>query len=155
MTGRNAAELHVLLGVSRTHKNFYCFPCQLKIMDLLDRYHGYKISRRTLNRDLGWLEKNGFIKRIRRIRKGECGNPVFTSTLYKFTAKVFKWLDSLGRLVGRCFSWFRVPKMAHYQATQKQASSPVASASEALASLVKKVGSKKGQNSVTGGVCMA
>jgi len=122
MTARQEALLISLLSVAKKHKKFYCFVSQKRLEELLKDFHRMAISNRTLNRDLRWLEDNRFISRLRRIRKGVDGKPLFTSTLYKFTGKLFNWLNSIGNRVKRLFSWFRLPKMADYKLTQKQAS---------------------------------
>jgi hypothetical protein len=60
---------------------------------------------------------------------GPDGKPIFCSTLYKFTGKMFNWAYSLGKAFKNVFSFFRVPKWAQYQLSQKQVSSPVPAAS--------------------------
>ena len=113
MESRSGAILGTLVGISKTYKKRYCFPSQNKILDLISRFHGFGISRRTLNRDLFELEKEGFIKRIRRLRRSGSGSLLFSSTLYKFTGKAFKYLYGLGKWVEGIFSAFRVPKVSH------------------------------------------
>ena len=113
MESRSSAILGTLVGVSKTYKKKYCYPSQAKIIDLLKKYHGFDISRRTLNRDLLELQKEGFITRMRRLRRSRSGALLFSSTLYKFTHKAFKYLYGLGKWVQGVFSSFRVPKVAH------------------------------------------
>lgn len=125
MTGRCESELISLLSVAKAHKKKYCFVSQKRMAELLEKYHRVGISNRTLNRDLRWLEDNGFISRLRRIRVGADGKLVFCSTLYKFTGKLFNWLYAMGNRVKRFFTFFHLPKMADHQLTQKQASSCV------------------------------
>jgi hypothetical protein len=123
MSSRCESILVSLLSVAKKHQKYYCYVSQRRILELLVKYHRMGISRRTLNRDLRWLEDNGYISRLRRIRVDRNGGLVFTSTLYRFKGKLFNWLNSLGSRVRRLFSWFRVPNLAHHQLTQKQASS--------------------------------
>jgi len=123
MTSRCEAELVSLLSVAKAHQKKYCWVSQKRIQELLDKYHGMGISNRTLNRDLRWLEDNGFISRLRRIRVGPDGKLIFCSTLYKFTGKLFNWLYFMGNRVKRFFSFFRLPKWADHQLMQKRASS--------------------------------
>ncbi len=118
MSSRCESTVVSLLSVAKKYNKPYCFVSQKRILELLEKYHSYGISRRTLNRDLRWLEDNKFITRLRRFRKGPEG-PIFCSTLYKFEHKVFMWLYSMGNRVKRFFLFYRVPKMAHYQLTQK------------------------------------
>jgi len=152
MTARHEALLISLLSVAKKHKKFYCFVSQKRLEELLRDFHKMVISNRTLNRDLRWLVDNGFISRLRRIRKGPDGKPLFTSTLYKFTGKLFNWLNSIGNRVKRLFSWFRLPKMADYQLTQKQASCVGGLLSADWTSFIDKDGSAMAYNRVTGEV---
>lgn len=123
MTSRCEAEVMCLLGVAKKYKKFYCWVSQKRIEELLEKYQSMGMSNRTLNRDLRWLEDNGYISRLRRIRVNKEGKLVFCSTLYKFTGKLFNWLYSMGNRVKRLFSHFRLPALADYQLHQKQASS--------------------------------
>jgi len=152
MTARQEALLISLLSVAKKHKKFYCFVSQKRLEELLKDFHRMAISNRTLNRDLRWLEDNRFISRLRRIRKGVDGKPLFTSTLYKFTGKLFNWLNSIGSRVKRLFSWFRLPKMADYQLAQKQASGVGGLSSSDCTSFIDKDGSAKVYNRRTGEV---
>jgi len=129
MTSRCEAVVISLLSVAKKHEKKYCFVSQKRLQALLETYHKFGISNRTLNRDLRWLEDNGYISRLRRIRVGDGGKLVFCSTLYKFTGKLFNWLYKIGNRVKRFFSFFRLPKMADHQLTQKAASSPGAPSS--------------------------
>lgn len=129
MTSRCEAEVMSLLGVAKKYQKFYCWVSQKRILELIEKYHSMGISNRTLNRDLRWLEDNGYISRLRRIRINKEGKLVFCSTLYKFTGKLFNWLNSMGNRVKRLFSHFRLPRLADYQLLQKQASSLAAGSS--------------------------
>jgi hypothetical protein len=121
MTSRCEAVVMSLLGIAKKYHKFYCWVSQKRIEELLEKYHQFGISNRTLNRDLRWLEDNGYISRLRRIRVNKEGKLVFCSTLYKFTGKLFNWLHSMGNRVKRLFSHFRLPALADYQLQQKQA----------------------------------
>jgi DNA-binding transcriptional ArsR family regulator len=129
MTARCEATVMSLLGVAKKYQKFYCWVSQKRLEELIEKYHEIGLSNRTLNRDLRWLEDNGYISRLRRLRVDKEGKLVFCSTLYKFTGKLFNWLNSMGNRVKRLFSHFRLPKLADYQLLQKQASSIGASAS--------------------------
>lgn len=115
MESRLAAILSCLLGVCLKHGKKYCYPSQSKLLELLSEYHGYDISVRTLNRDLALLVADRYLDRVRRTRmiKG-CGKR-FTSTLYKFRVKAYKWLYAVGKWSNAVFSCFRLPKMADYK----------------------------------------
>lgn len=115
MESRREAILSCLFGVSLRYGKKYCYPSQGKLEQLLSEYHGFDISNRTLNRDLLQLVEERFIVRVRRTRNiGGCGKR-FTSTLYKFRVKAYKWLYALGKWANSVFSSFRLPKMADYK----------------------------------------
>jgi len=115
MESRGEAILSTLFGVSLKHEKKYCYPSQGKIEQLLSIYHDIDISNRTLNRDLRILEDEGYISRLRRTKKVEGKKRTFTSTLYKFKAKAYIWLNSLAKWTKKVFSSFRLPKMADYK----------------------------------------
>lgn len=108
-----------LVNVARIHRKKYCWPSQIKILNLLEKYQSLEISRRTLNRDLKWLEDNGYISRLRRIRMSPDRKLIFCSTLYKFKGKLFNYLHFLRNSLDRIFCLFRVPKWAHNKATAR------------------------------------
>jgi predicted transcriptional regulator len=115
MESRGEAILSCLFGVSLKYGKKYCYPSQGKIEQLLLNHHCFKISNRTLNRDLLNLVDEGYIERLRRTKRVSCGKREFTSTLYKFKAKAYIWLNSLGKWVKKVFSLFRLPRMADYK----------------------------------------
>jgi predicted transcriptional regulator len=92
--------LQVLIGLSRGKKRVWCYPSQDKLVSLLARYHGIRISRRTLNRWLRDLESAGFIRRIRRHRMGEDGRPRFFSTVYVTLRKALRYAASWAACLG-------------------------------------------------------
>jgi hypothetical protein len=92
--------LQVLISLSRGKKRVWCYPSQDKLVSLLARYHGIRISRRTLNRWLRYLESSGFIRRIRRHRRGEDGRPRFFSTVYVTLRKAFRYAASWAACLG-------------------------------------------------------
>jgi len=120
MTSRCEAVVISLLSVAKKHGKKYCWVSQNRLEELVIKYHKMAMSNRTLNRDLRWLEDNGYISRLRRIRVDPAGRMVFCSTLYKFKGKLFNWLYSVGNRVKRLFSFFRLPKWADYKLTQKR-----------------------------------
>ena len=150
MTGRQEDEIFLLLGVALKHQKRYSWPSQRKILELLDKYNNYKISRRTLNRDFRLLEDSQWFYRTKRRPRNRCGKRVFSSTLFRFSPKLFKWLEKLELRVRRVFTLFRVPKMSHYQAKQKHASCGLHAASVDNGCSAMKVGPLIGQFSDTG-----
>jgi DNA-binding HxlR family transcriptional regulator len=110
---RRSAILSTLFGIAMKYIRPFCYPAQVTILALLSKYHGINISRRTLNRDLARLVKDGFIDRMRRLtRKGIMAGR-FASTLYTLKRKAFKYVYGLKKWGDRVFSVFRVPRMAH------------------------------------------
>jgi hypothetical protein len=150
MESRCVAVAESLLGVAYKYKKFYCWVSQKRLEELVEKYHKVELSNRTLNRDLRWLEDNGYISRLRRLRVDKQGKLVFCSTLYKFTAKLFNWLNRMGNRVKRLFSHFRLPILADYQLLQKQASSLAVASSVEKSMFVEKDGSVWSYNRLTG-----
>lgn len=115
MESRGEGVLDTLVGIGRKNGKGYCYPSQKSILELMKRFHNMEFSRRTLNRELKFLELEGYIKRVRRHRRGSDGRMKFASTLYKFTGKLFNLLVSKGKALKRLWEVFRVPKLAQYQ----------------------------------------
>ena len=116
MESQSEAIINTLFRVARKYEKAYCYPSQKRILGLLRKFRQLQISRRTLNRRLAELEKEGFFVRVRRHRAGPGGRMVFNSTLFKLGGKAFNWLYQLGYQVKRFFSFYRVPKLAQYKA---------------------------------------
>lgn len=128
MESREEAIVSCLFGVAMRYGKKYCYPSQAKLQQLLSEYHGFDISNRTLNRDLLGLEKSRWFTRVRRTRRMTGCGKRFTSTLYKFRVKAYKWLYALGKWANAVFSSFRLPKMADYKAIRGNEISSKASA---------------------------
>jgi hypothetical protein len=77
---------------------------------------------------------------------GPDGKLIFCSTLYKFEAKLFNWLYSMGNRVKKLFSHFRLPKLADHQLLQKQASSLALPSSVEMLLIREKDGQVRGWN---------
>lgn len=103
-TIRNMYILEILIFLMRKSKKHYCFPTQKKILEILKKRWGICVSRRTLNRYLGCLEREGMIKRVRRHKKGEDGKIKFGSTLYFVLQRGFRFLSRVGE-VFRSIGW--------------------------------------------------
>lgn len=136
LMSRYEAIIRALLGIAKKHGRKYCWVSQERLVELVGEFGGVWMSNRTLNRDLRFLEDDGWIQRIRRHRMGADGKIVFACTLYKFKAKVFNTLFSIGNQVKRLFSHFRMPAWGEYQLSQKQVS-PGAAASSVEMLLIK------------------
>lgn len=88
--------LATLNAMNKKHRKLYCFPSQLKIMELLVRFQGINIEIATLNRWLRDIEDNGLILRVRRIRRDKKRGMIFKSSLYEITARGYSALAAAG-----------------------------------------------------------
>ena len=85
--------LGVLAGLCGYHRKAYCYPSQETIVRLTQTHSGRAISRRSLNRHLGALELAGWIRRMRRHKRGRSGMLELHSTLYQLTRQALRWLN--------------------------------------------------------------
>jgi len=126
-SGMDAVDIaisSVLMGIGKTYGKKYVIPSQDKILILLKRFHGVRISRRTLNRRLAWLEAKGFIHRTCRHYLTPSDGWRFRSTMYRFKGKLFNQLNSLGKWISGLFRFYRVPSLAdHKQLTKLRSAS--------------------------------
>lgn len=123
MNSVNRPDLQILTALSVCAGHYgklYCYPSQDKILSWLAR-QGRRMSRRTLNRHMRALERQGWIKRRRRHHNDKVRGFVFRSTLYELTRRSMRWLAGLVAAVGmaakRAGSFFgrsRVPDSAQY-----------------------------------------
>lgn len=93
---RIVTVLHTVFRVQRKHQKDYSYPSQQKIIDLIKKFLGVKISRSTLNRWLRVAEDEKFVKRTRRIKKDKKRGTVFKSTIYKILIKGYYLMQSMG-----------------------------------------------------------
>lgn len=96
--------VNLLFGLAARYGKLWCYPCQDKLCDLLTRFHGRAMSRRTLNRHLGGLVRDGWLKRVRRHRRGDTGALELHSTLYVLSRRALRAFASLRaglRFLGR------------------------------------------------------
>jgi hypothetical protein len=87
--------VNLLFGLAASFGKLWAYPSQDKLRDLLQRFHGRTMSARTVNRHLGGLVRDGWIKRLRRHRRGTDGVMVMHSTLYTFTRRAIRAFASL------------------------------------------------------------
>jgi len=120
MNSIDQAIIITLGSVAAAHGKPYCFPSQAHILTLLDKYHGIKLSLRSLNRHLLTLQLDRFFERTRRHRKGKDGKIIFNTTLYKLKKKFFTFAAFMKFQAAKFFSVFRVPKTAQYSGTTSQ-----------------------------------
>lgn len=72
----------VLLGLMGWARKTYVYPSQLKILELLRSFTGRAMSRRTLCRHLRALERDGYLRRCRRLAERPAGQLHIRTTLY-------------------------------------------------------------------------
>ncbi len=111
----------VLAGLAAHHHRYWCYPSQAKICELLQRFTGRIMSRRTLNRHLAALERDGQIRRKRRHHRDPHRGMVLRSTLYTIAGR---FLCRINRIVQAAARWrdrttaatqaLRVPEPAQY-----------------------------------------
>ena len=98
-TAKALPILSIFEGLCRVYGKRYCYPSQVKILDLLaDRLNMF-ISIATLNRYLRVIEDCGLIKRTRRITYDPVKGLMFRSTLYVIRGKGLKLLIRYGLAV--------------------------------------------------------
>ncbi len=98
----------------------YAFPSQDTLCDILAKF-GRQMSRRTLNRHLNALVRQGWIKRVRRHQADKVRGMVFRSTLYTLSRRALRWLKGLAAAANRAVKSLtsfvrgtRVPNLAQY-----------------------------------------
>lgn len=107
--------LQALAWLCKHNEKRYCYPSQARLVAILSATYHIKRCRRTLNYHLSYLERHGYIRRLRRTHEGENRQPVFASTIYGLKKR---GLALLGLLVERITqagvaAWSRVKEIAH------------------------------------------
>jgi len=115
MTKRREVILMTVKSIGDKHGKHYSWPAQKRLVELLKKFYEISISRRTLCRDLRWLEENGFIERVRRHFKNSSGELVLRSTLYFLKRKAYKVFDSLWFWLNKHHHRFAVTKVAQHR----------------------------------------
>ncbi len=95
------STINVIGYLSKASGKNYCFPSQEKILKLLDRFYNVVIKRRQLNYILAYLEKEEFIQRKRRLKKGADGKIIFNTTLYWLKQKAWVQLAKVFNVIKR------------------------------------------------------
>lgn len=88
--------LTILHGLNDLYNKNYCYPSQLKIIQLLRDRRLCQISIATVNRYLKAAEDAGYLKRKRRIRRDPRKGIVFQSTLYTVRRAGYMLLSTIG-----------------------------------------------------------
>lgn len=107
------AILCTLQAVAQRYGNGYCVPSQNKILELLQKYHGVALCRRTLCYRLRGLERSGAIKRIKRHYRNAAGVLTFRTTAFYILPFAHKLMKTVANLANRFFKGFRVQSFAH------------------------------------------
>jgi hypothetical protein len=120
--------LEVICGLAGWHRKTYCFPTQEKLCELVKKFTGRSMSRRTLNRHLRALEQGQWLRRRRRHVYDKKRGFLLRSTLY---VPMWRYCRRLERNARAIFSLLN--------AQQKQGVSiPVSLMSQNLNSFFKK-----------------
>lgn len=112
----------VLIGLMGWCKKTYVYPSQRKLLFLVEQFTGRAMSRRTLNRHLRALERDGHLRRVRRLAERPADVLHIRTTLY-FPGG--RWLARCQRIARGFAGWQRavtqrdasrrVPHSAHNQ----------------------------------------
>lgn len=73
MKNTKYAILLTVFFVMRRYKSFWCYSSQMHMLELLEKYHRIKISRRQLNYHLRDLRAEGHLKTWKRHRRDKFG----------------------------------------------------------------------------------
>lgn len=94
--------VEVLLGLMGWARKTYVYPSQAKLLELLRSFTGRVMSRRTLCRHLRALERDGHVRRCRRIAERPADVLHVRTTLY-FPGG--RYLARAGRLARAFMGW--------------------------------------------------
>jgi hypothetical protein len=110
--------LGVLAGLAAHHGKSSCWPSQEKLAQLVEQRAGRRMSLRTLNRHLAALERDLFIRRIRRHRRARNGSLELHSTCYVLCERGVRALvdgaRSIARVIGAQWRGFPTERLARY-----------------------------------------
>lgn len=99
--------LAIVNGLSERYGKKYCYPSQVKLLELLGKRLGINMSIATINRHLRVSEEKGYLRRIRRIRRDKVLGTVFQSTIYIVKRKGYLLLAKVGIIV-----WDKIRELA-------------------------------------------
>lgn len=87
MKNTKYAILLTVFFVMRRYKSFWCYSTQMHMLELLEKYHRIKISRRQLNYHLHDLRTQGFLKTWKRHKRDGTGKICLVSSASCITLK--------------------------------------------------------------------
>lgn len=90
-----------LWGLATSHGKLWAYPSQTTLTALVRRFHGRALSRRSASRHLGALERDNWIRRVRRHRRARDGSLELHSTLYHLTRRAIRHFAGLAQRTGR------------------------------------------------------
>ena len=120
INAKHIAIVSVLEGLMRKYGKAYSYPSQEKIIELLQTYHGFKMTRRTLNRYLADIERWNCIGRIVRHHEGPNRTMQFRTTAYYILQRVAEIVKKFLRQAIRLAEVFRVPRITQYSLTTER-----------------------------------
>lgn len=116
-----AGERRIVFTLARLNGHFgkhYNFASQAKILQLLQRWFGITMSRRTLNRHFNALQQSLYIRRTRRHEYQRKRGMMFRSTLYHVGARYYgeltRHLLDLRKTLLAAGASSRVPEQSQY-----------------------------------------
>ena len=112
MDRTSQALLEMDCGIGKKFEKAYHYASQKHQLDLLRKYGGPDISKRTLNRRRREMEDEGLIRRIKRHRRLKDGTFAPGSTITMVLAKGFYQIARVLKRAIKVFSYHRMPKMA-------------------------------------------
>ena len=98
--------METLAGLAGKFERTWCYPSQEKILELLKRFTGRRLSRRHLNRHLHALVRDGMLRRIRRHVRERSGALRLRSTVYVLAGR---WLARVRQMVNAAVRWAHSP----------------------------------------------
>ncbi len=114
--------IETLAGLAGHHYRTWSYPTQEKILELLKRFTGRVMSRRTLNRHLKALQDGGWLRRIRRHVHDRKRGFVLRSTCYviagRYAARIVRVIKAAWRTSqspAKSTAAIHVPQVAQYR----------------------------------------
>lgn len=103
-------QAKILLMCSKLMKDVgkdYLYISQSKMLELLEKYQGYRIKRRQLCYRLAELKRNGYMERTKRNKRLPDGRIIPMTSLTFLTHKAYKLLARLFNGVSRALGRFK------------------------------------------------
>jgi hypothetical protein len=98
--------LKTLAAFCGQNKKGYCSTSQEVLLKQLKKFYKFSLHLRMLNYHLKYLERYGWIRRIRRLSRSPRGELVTLTTLYIITEKCMRYLKGMYKFGRRIATWF-------------------------------------------------